>query len=214
MKYNTKGEFTMEEYVTKVGKASDFNPEKAISDITSNAINQSFDWARDRMDQKINAIMSHANPVAPPQCMKLFSGKLEEVTDMRHFLYNKGAGPIGIIYIHPDAGYLYNHFNEEQMQLYKSDNAAYGLFPHDPGLFYASYVNGECDNIHEWKSVSNEIINCLSKILYWIKFSELTGIELDLSNLSGPWKRMYDMIKENKDDFMSDYHMIVFGDEY
>lgn len=204
----------MEEYVTKVGKANDFNPEKAISDITSKSINQSFDWARDQIDQRVNMIVSHTNPVAPPECMKLFSGKLEEVTDMRHFLYNKGAGPIGIIYIHPDTGYLYSHFNNEQTTLYESDNAKYGLIPRYPGLYHASYIDSECSDIHEWNSVTNEITMCLSKILYWIKFSELTGIDLDLSNLNGPMKLMCDMIMNHKDEFMKNYHMIPFGDEY
>lgn len=202
----------MEKIITKVGKAPDFCPENLINELNINANNHKLEFMRKQYKQSIDMVRSYSNPVEPPQCMKLFSGALEEVSDMRYFLHNKEAA-IGIIYIDTNTD-IFNCLNLEQMSLYKNDTVRSGQLPHFPGLYYASYIEYVDDaiipDVHEWKSVTNTIMESLSKILYWIKFSELTGIDLDMSTLNGPMKRMYDMIIDNKDEFMKDYRMIAF----
>lgn len=194
-------------YVREVFKADDFNPEEAISDMMAKSSNGMPD------EEMIDEIRSHQNPIAPPPNMKLFSERIEEVGDMRHFLYNRLGGPINIINI--DSGYLWNDLDEEQTKLYKSDNTRYGTYyPHDPGLFYARNCSDTVDDMHDWVSVPGEITEALHCILYWMKFAELTGIEPDMRNLSGSAKTMYQYINDHKDELMRGYDIIASANLY
>lgn len=152
-----------------------------------------------------NTIKTHVNPVAPPPNMKLFSERIEEVNDMRHFMYNLYAGPISIINI--DSGYLWWDLNAEQTELYKMDKTD-GVYPHDPGLFCARTLDDGTKR-HHWDSVPNVIEYALHTILYWMKFAELTGIKPDMRHLNGSAKEMYQYIQDHKEDLMRGYDIIA-----
>ena len=192
-------------YVKEVTQAENFNPAEVIKDIMDSTHGK----PNPTMRKKIDNIISHTEPVAPPANLKLFSNRIEEVNDMRHFLYNKFSNPVSIIHI--ESGYLYSDFNDEQEKLYKSDNVSDGRFPHDPGLFYAENSR-DGDDTHEWVSVPNMIEHCLSVLLYWMKFAELTGINLDdyLVGLNGHYKMLYNIIKDHKEELMQNYDIIAF----
>lgn len=187
--------------INKVAKAEEFNPKNVLNDIKINP---------DHITRRnVNRIMHYPDPIAPPANMKLFSHRIEEVNDMRHFLHNKYTEPVSIIHIEPECDYLYNHFDENQMRLYHSDYVSDGFFPHDPGLFYAENNN---DGTHDWKSVPNAIMNCLSELLYWMKFTELTGIDPAdyFCGLDGADKRLYEIIQDHKDELLEMVEMITF----
>ena len=193
-------------YVEEVCKADEFNPDIAICHMKTNVNRPLTKYEESICD----SIKSHQNPVAPPSNMKLFSERLEEVDDMRHFMFNRYAGPVKIISI--DSGYLWSGLNTEQTELYKMDNND-GVYPHDPGLFWARNMEGRGDK-HHWESVPNQIEDALYTILYWMKFTELTGIKPNMSHLNGSAKLMYEYIQDHKEELMRGYTIIASSELY
>ena len=201
------------QYITKINKADNFNPTTAISAIINNPTYQLFDWARAEMEQTISKIESHTNPVVPPQCMRLFSSyNMNEVTDMRYFLYNKESKPIRIIYISPGVKCVYDYLNEEQLELYRSDNAVYGSLPNQSGIYYAEQIDNKNSDIHIWKSVSDEIFTALYGILYWMKFAELADIDINVDIDNNPMKSLFDLIRSNKDNLIEHCNIIALDE--
>lgn len=197
-------------HITEVIPGEEFDSAVAIEQINANPNIKPI-----AKQMRIDKINSYHNPVAPPPNLEMFSNRLEQITDMRHLLHNEFGDPVAIIHIKTNY-HLYHDFNPEQEALYKSDYATDGYYPHDHGLFYnesgSTDHNGFCT--HRWHSVPMAIRDCLSQILYWMKFEELSGIDLKHHlksvGLNNANEMLYDIIHTHKDELMEAYKFIAF----
>lgn len=150
----------------------------------------------------IKRIIGFKSEVLPPECMELFNECNDKVYDMRYFLTNMRGDNIYVIKL--DTNDVYSHMNSEQHELYCSSFHK-GSLPRNKGLYVAVSTNEGLNCSYKWKSITEDIKESFSNILYWLCFGNTNNIDISnyINGLSSDAKALLNVIIENKDKILN-----------